>query len=297
MAVTPRLGLRRPQGADAFLPTQDITNHADVLDAAALDQQGTFAERPAATAVPDGTYYFVSDTEITYRSDGTNWKAVGVRPAGDIDGAEISAGAIDADHLADAARLGLTDDSTVRRGKSIVSGEQVAASSSLSFLGTPDRVQNIVLPTDGLIFALYQATWKSSVAFAGSAELFLDNEPVRVADGKAGGDPAELAAFTGGTADAYGPLYSTPLGLRSFNGNPDSAYTGDVTTGQVVGGMVWGPSTSSVSSYANAKRFEGGGWMSIFAAAGTYDVGVKFAAASGSVSVKNRKLWVWTMAF
>ena len=35
----------------------------------------------------------------------------------------------------------------------------------------------------------------------------------------------------------------------------------------------------------------------VFAAAGTYDISVQFKASSGSVTVKNRKLWVWTMGF
>lgn len=73
MANTPRLGLRRPEGADNFSITADFQNHADILDDAAIDQTGTLAARPAAAAVPAGTYYFCVDTGDVSRSNGVTW--------------------------------------------------------------------------------------------------------------------------------------------------------------------------------------------------------------------------------
>lgn len=77
MTDTSRLGLRRPVGADAFNVHTDLQDIVDTLDDAAIDQQGTLAARPAANAVPDGTYYFATDTAVLYRGDGTNWHEVG----------------------------------------------------------------------------------------------------------------------------------------------------------------------------------------------------------------------------
>lgn len=39
------------------------------------------------------------------------------------------------------------------------------------------------------------------------------------------------------------------------------------------------------------------GFVVLFAAAGTYDVSVQFKSSSGTVTAKERKLWVWTMGF
>lgn len=76
MTNTARLGLRRPAGADAFNVHGDIDQIVDILDNAAIDQQGALAARPAANAVPQGTYYFATDECVAYRSDGTTWAAV-----------------------------------------------------------------------------------------------------------------------------------------------------------------------------------------------------------------------------
>lgn len=48
-----------------------------VVVGTAIDQQGTLAARLAANAVPQGTYYFATDADVTYRSDGTSWFLVG----------------------------------------------------------------------------------------------------------------------------------------------------------------------------------------------------------------------------
>lgn len=76
MAATPRLGLRRPQGADNFSIAGDMTNHADILDNAAIDQSGTLAARPTANSVPSGTYYFAVDTGDISRSNGVVWRTL-----------------------------------------------------------------------------------------------------------------------------------------------------------------------------------------------------------------------------
>ena len=63
--------------------------------------------------------------------------------------------------------------------------------------------------------------------------------------------------------------------------NGGVAYASDVTTGQIV----------------NVGGSASGGVVTVFAAAGTYDVSVQFLAVAGSVTVKERKLWVWVQGF
>jgi hypothetical protein len=60
------------------------------------------------------------------------------------------------------------------------------------------------------------------------------------------------------------------------------AYTGDVTTGQLLG-----------RNLAATLM----GLAVVFAAAGTYDVSIQFKSASGSVTAKERKLWVEAVSF
>jgi len=113
----------------------------------------------------------------------------------------------------------------------------------------------------------YQALWKETVVAAASAALFLGSNQV------AG---AEVGNTTGGTINVDKVLATHGGGLSS---SPVIA-SAQVTTGQLLGDP------------ANAV----GGFCTIFAAAGTYDVSVQFKASSGTVTVNSRKLWVTTMA-
>src|SRR5687768_6755972 len=56
-----------------------------------------------------------------------------------------------------AEKLGLSQTGTVRRGKSIIAAEESTSSTSYTTLTQPDRVQNVELPTDGLIAVAYNA--------------------------------------------------------------------------------------------------------------------------------------------
>lgn len=73
MTNTARLGLQRPAGTDLISGGDDvITGNANILDNAAMYAQGTFASRPAASAM-NGKFYLATDVSILYLSDGTNW--------------------------------------------------------------------------------------------------------------------------------------------------------------------------------------------------------------------------------
>lgn len=175
--------------------------------------------------------------------------------------------------------LGLSDGSNTRRGKSIIATEESRTNTAYGTLTTPDRVSGVVLPTDGLIVVAFQAEFKNSVANAGRAAIFLGANQVK------GANPnftsPQLQEISGNaTVDTYRPVATIGPGLS--NVNSANAYPGDVTTGQVI----------SASIIAQT-----GGPTHIFAAAGTYDVSIQWAATSGTVTAKNRKLWVWTMGF
>lgn len=186
-------------------------------------------------------------------------------------------------------KLGVSNGSTVRRGKSIVATEEARTNTAYGLMATPDRVQNVVLPTDGLIFVAYQAAWKESVDNAAKAAIFLGSNQLKVADiNNPGPAVSEASVNTGaGGVGQYVSLASDPAGLTAGS-DVLFTYVNDVTTGQAIG--VTQPTTAG---FANRS----GGVCTVFAAAGTYDISVQFKASSGSVTVKNRRLWCWTQAF
>lgn len=182
------------------------------------------------------------------------------------------------------------------RGKSIIATTESRTNTAYGLMTTPDRVQNVVLPTDGLIAVAFQGLFKSSVARAGRAAIFIDANQLVVGTGQ--GAPREQAAVTPASGTEYTHLVSHPLGLAGTDAA--SAVVGDATTGQAVGLH----SENNVGSgqeigglIAASTPVQVGGVCRIFAAAGTYDVSVQFKASSGSVTAKSRKLWVWTMGF
>jgi hypothetical protein len=185
-------------------------------------------------------------------------------------------GALDATNLAAALKsiLGVSDSGVVRRGKSIIATEESRTNAAYGLLTTPDRVSGVELPTDGLLLIAYSALWKNSVAGAGRAAIFLGANQLKIPASAGTGVPVVQEADGPGAADKYGLLYSVSHGLWVASGIVDMSL---VTTGLAM------PATSGICV--------------VQAAAGTYDVSVQFKSASGSVSAKSRKLWVWTRGF
>lgn len=190
------------------------------------------------------------------------------------------------------------------QGKSIIATSESRTNVAYGLLTTPDRVQNVVMPTDGLIAVLYQATWQESVNGAARAAIFIgaNQQTINAISG-----PLAVAAATtaaGGGTDH--PLVSHPGGLGSLGSAAASG--ADVTTGQAVGLVAYGGTAVPLGVELGGTVYQGvapdathaylyGGPCYIFAAAGTYDVSVQFKATSGSVTAKNRKLWVWSRYF
>jgi hypothetical protein len=178
---------------------------------------------------------------------------------------------------------GATGGAAVRRGKSIIATEETLVTPvAYTLAATPDRVQNIVLPTDGFIVIAYHINIKSSVASAGFHTAFVGANQIQVA-APTTGNPVVSEAQNGSNGTLYQAGASGQSGPTVTNSGA-GGYSGDVTTGQIVG------------TRHHAVEM-GGGVMYVFAAAGTYDVSIKYKASSGNVTVKNRKLWVWTVGY
>lgn len=171
---------------------------------------------------------------------------------------------------------------TVRRGKLNIATAQSRTNVAYGYLETADKI-TVHLPTESLIGIGYQATWQESVAGAGRAAIFIGANQLKVAPGGSavGSSPTTPEANTSSAANVNLDLILTTYNAGLISEQMASAvgYTGDVTTGQALG------STS------------GGGPCFAFAREGTYEVGVQFKATSGTITAKNRKLWVWTLGF
>lgn len=196
-------------------------------------------------------------------------------------------GNIDLANLSSAlqSQFGLTS-----RGKCIVATEESRSSASYGTLTTPDQVSDVVLPADGLIFVAYQALWKYSAGGSpAQAAIFLGANQLKVQELNSTA-PATQAATCQGSNNTYTALSTGAHGLVGKGGSSYLNPSGnDVTTGQLVG-----VARDQSDPYAYDSGY---GACIIFAAAGTYDVSVRFLAPTGSVTAKNRKLWVWTEGF
>lgn len=196
----------------------------------------------------------------------------------------LSAGSAVSDDAADAT--GINQDGVIRRGKSIVSTEEVITSVSFALAPTPDRVQSVVLPTDGLIRIGYNAMWKSSVNNTAQAAIFIGSNQLKVAQINGTTPFAQGASLNINSANHYNVLVTNPGGLQGISsGLGASDYAGPVTTGQAIGTLDQ-PGTTYI-----------GGFVEVFAAAGTYDISVQFKSSSGTVTVKERRLWVEAIGF
>lgn len=178
------------------------------------------------------------------------------------------------------------------KGKSIISAQQgvdhTTGPAGFVYLGTPDRVQNIVLPTDGLIFVLFQAEFRfGRDGITGTPQssvgLYLGSNVPGQADNVANAANYVVWGGTSGTAIGSALWSALSIGNKGVN--------------------VQAPSSGNYSHNANGQavgdKTNGGGPLALFAPAGTYEVGVKFdaSATNASLQAKNRKLWVWTMEF
>lgn len=168
----------------------------------------------------------------------------------------------------------------MNRGLCKITGAEALTSVAYSAMPTVDVVRNIIMPTDGMIGISYNADYLEAVLGAGRAAIFMNATQLSVATAAASPIAQETAARTG-PINTYNKLGSTGAGLAILDSA--TAYLGDVTTGQVVGGG--SPVTLNT------------GPCYVKAAAGRYDIGVKLKSTSGAINLKNRELRVWGIPF
>jgi hypothetical protein len=157
----------------------------------------------------------------------------------------------------------------VSGGKTNNAASRSTTSTTYVTLSPADQV-TVTLPTDGLIVVGFQALWQNTVA------IFIGANQLKRATGA--GVPVIQEANGPAETNDDGTLVTFPFGLET-NGGAGAAT--EVTTGQVI---------SSGSG--------NGGPVYIFAAAGQYDIAVKFKNnVAGTTTVKSAHLWVWVQAF
>jgi hypothetical protein len=226
-----------------------------------------------------------ANSEILSTEHQANYVAIRDKISGNINTDNIAANQITPDLLeaALAVRLGVSQAGVVRRGSSVIATEEQRTSTSFGLHPTPDRVQNVVLATTGLIYVSFIAEVKCTVADVTSASIFIGANQIKAASTAAA--PAVVGIATGAgpqVKTVYNALTAHPVfGLVS--GNSGTAYTGNVTTGQ------------SAALFSAAG--DGGAWWVGFAAAGTYDVSIQTKSSSGIVFLKNRTLLVKTESY
>lgn len=194
-------------------------------------------------------------------------------------------------------KLGLTD-GIVRRGAISTATSETRTNAAYGLLTTPDRVSGITLQSNGLIFIVYQATVNANDGTAAAA-LFLGATQIKTVGASNGADVSGTNSVTCNTGGTDRVINTCPSGLITVN---NGGYS-EITTGTLLGIQTTGnPSGLQNNSGAtnftlsNIPGFSGGAAM-VWAAAGTYDVSVQFKSTTTAVTVKNRHLWVWTMAF
>lgn len=171
--------------------------------------------------------------------------------------------------------------------RNFVDAAQSTTSGSYVLLGTPDRVQNIVVPAGALLKVGYQALWKADEHTGAQAAIFLNGVQLRYRRSGSSTGTLDQSVYYEGT-NVYRQLSTAPYGLAAGEFNRwdhNVEHTSDVTTGQAVASP-YGTGSDTVYD---------GGLCNIFLAAGTYDVSVRFkyhGIGGGGVFVKERKLWV-----
>jgi hypothetical protein len=151
----------------------------------------------------------------------------------------------------------------------IIEGENSTSSTSFTTLTTADEIPGVVLPENGLLVIGYSG-YVSSSAGNGRASIFLGANQLRIQTitGLAQDEPVI-------SGPGFVRMATTAYGMKLGEGGGP-----DVTTGEIL--------ASKAGTY--------GGMMTVFAAAGTYSLSVRYKAlASETVKAKERKLWAYTL--
>lgn len=139
----------------------------------------------------------------------------------------------------------------------VIATEQTRENTSFGTLGTADEVPGVVVPANSLVVISYSALWRSSVANAGRAALFIGANQAKSTNGS-------VQEGSSGEGATFKKLISGNGGLETQSNETF------VTTGEVAGAGLW------------VRRL----------AAGTYNMSIQFKSTSGAVTAKERSLAV-----
>lgn len=185
---------------------------------------------------------------------------------------EVVNGNIDNENIAANAgivRSKLASDAKGLQGKwyepKVIATEESRTNTSFGTMTTADEIKEIVLPENGLILVAYSAMAKSSVAEAGRVALYLGSNAV----------------------SNYGQITESVITSGSFSRLVTCGQPGVGSTPPVPGNFDTSGGTSTFGTTGVALPP-----LMLFASAGTYTLSVQFKSSSGSVTVKERKLWV-----
>lgn len=142
----------------------------------------------------------------------------------------------------------------------IIATEETRENTAFGTLTTPDEITGVVVPEGGILRAGYLAVWKSSVSEAARAAFTLNKF---------------------GIATPFNANVETPFG-------GGTAFRFLSTSGISSGGRILSTGVETSASGGVGITFVDISGL----AAGTYNVAIEFRATSGSVTVKERKLWV-----
>jgi len=233
------------------------------------------------------------------------------------DGGNLQAGSLSSNSLTVRDKLGLSGGGLVYRGKSIINTtESLTPGSLLQTMATPDQVLNVRLETDGLIFILVHMLVKFSdyelpggkygavYPYFGDFIWSRQESDFASYSGLRGGTAAKINTYTGsGVPDVYVPVVSFPNGLMGMQAETVN-HPDPVTTGMAQGialkadGSGQGGSHIAGGKNLSGMHFFGGGPLVVWANAGTYPVRLLYACPNGgTITAKQRKMWVWTVNF
>lgn len=165
-------------------------------------------------------------------------------------------------------------------GKLYVPTQETIVSTTYALATTPDRIQNVVMPTDGLFAIGFIGMWKVSAAATVNACVHLGANPVKAPNTASGGSPINAEAQASpGLATGYTWVTTSKFGMA--------------------GTMAAGADASTVSTGMTLwnQAFGDGGLVQVFAAAGTYDISVQWKTSTGTLSIKERRLWVHAIPY
>lgn len=182
--------------------------------------------------------------------------------------------------------LGVTDVATVRGGVSIIDTDESRTNTSFGLLTTPDRVSNVEVPPNGVLYIKFYCQMKSSAAGSNAqVALFLGATQLQRASGN-GYTPVQISGNSGAAGGDWYHISTDASGLMSDTTGFSSTMAVPPTTGTVLG-------VSRATPAINAA-----GTCEVYVAAGTYDVSVQFLGLGvTTTNARRRKLWVATRGY